>query len=122
VGESGSGKTQVFMAAMGLLAGNAAAAGSVRFEGGEILGAGLPQLNGIRGSEAHDDFSRSDDFAHPALENRTQLAEVLVYHAGASWSEAAARRAADAGAGPGAGARAPAESISARTIGDCVNE
>src|SRR6266404_307305 len=71
VGESGSGKTQIFMAAMGLLAGNATARGSVRFEGGEILGAQPPQLK-----------------------IGTQLAEVLVCHAGKSWNEAriAARR------------------------------
>ncbi len=79
---------------MGLLAGNAAATGSVRFEGGEILGAGPPQLNGIRGSKLTMIFQDPMTSLTPHLKIGTQLAEVLVCHAGASWSKArlAARR------------------------------
>ncbi len=90
VGESGSGKTQVFMAAMGLLAGNAAARGSVRFGGEEILGASPAQLNRTRGSKLTMIFQDPMTSLTPHLKIGTQLAEVLVIHAGKSWRDARA--------------------------------
>jgi oligopeptide transport system ATP-binding protein len=94
VGESGSGKTQVFMAAMGLLAGNSAVDGGVRFEGVDILRAPPSQLNRIRGSKLTMIFQDPMTSLTPHLKIGTQLAEVLVCHAGKSWSESriAARR------------------------------
>jgi oligopeptide transport system ATP-binding protein len=94
VGESGSGKTQVFMAAMDLLADNAAAQGSVRFGDQEIVGVGRGTLNRFRGSKLTMVFQDPMSSLTPHLKIGTQLAEVLVCHAGKSWGEAraAARR------------------------------
>ncbi len=49
VGESGAGKSQAFLAALGLLADNARARGSVRYRGREILNAPRRELDALRG-------------------------------------------------------------------------
>jgi oligopeptide/dipeptide ABC transporter ATP-binding protein len=91
VGESGAGKTQLFLAAMGLLGRSAQVAGSVLFEGAEILGLAPSALNAIRGARLTMIFQDPMTSLTPHVRVGIQLAEVLVHHAGASWREAERR-------------------------------
>jgi oligopeptide transport system ATP-binding protein len=93
VGESGSGKTQLFLAAMGLLAANGRASGSVRLGGEEILGLPARRLNRIRGARVAMVFQNPMTSLNPYLRVSTQMTEVLRLHRGLSARDARRRAA-----------------------------
>src|SRR5918998_3925904 len=91
VGESGSGKSQAMMAAMGLLAQNGRATGSVRYRGEEILGLPTRALNRIRGARVTLIFQEPMTSLDPLYRVGDQIADPLVEHAGLSWKAARER-------------------------------
>jgi oligopeptide transport system ATP-binding protein len=91
VGESGSGKSQAMMAAMGLLAANGRATGSVRYRGEEILGLPPRALNRIRGAKITMIFQEPMTSLDPLYRVGDQIAEPLIEHGGLSRAAAKAR-------------------------------
>ncbi|WP_332695065.1 ABC transporter ATP-binding protein [Bosea sp. (in: a-proteobacteria)] len=91
VGESGSGKSQSVMAAMGLLASNGEASGSIRYRGTELLGLPAAELNAYRGRKLAMIFQEPMTSLDPLFRIGAQMAAPLRRHQGLSRKAARAR-------------------------------
>ncbi len=80
VGESGSGKSQTMLAAMGLLAANGHAAGSVTYRGQEMIGRPEAELNRIRGVKISMIFQEPMTSLDPLYPIGKQIAEPIIHH------------------------------------------
>ena len=80
VGESGCGKTTLAMALMGLLPATARVAGSVRFQGLELLGLPPEELRKLRGDRISMIFQDPMTSLDPTFPVGEQVAETITAH------------------------------------------
>ncbi len=77
VGESGCGKSVTWLAALGLLPAKAVVTGSVRLDGGELLGAPARTLERVRGGRVAMIFQDPSSSLNPVLRVGRQITEAL---------------------------------------------
>ncbi len=80
VGESGSGKSQTVFAAMGLLADNGTAKGSIKFGDLELIGMSEQRLNKVRAEQIAMIFQDPMTSLNPYMRISDQMVEVLMQH------------------------------------------
>jgi oligopeptide/dipeptide ABC transporter ATP-binding protein len=94
VGESGSGKTVSMLAVLGLLPASAEVAGSVRYDGKELLGLAPAELRKLRGARVGMIFQDPRTSLNPVVSVGHQIAEgIRVHHHDVSRKEANRRAA-----------------------------
>jgi peptide/nickel transport system ATP-binding protein len=91
VGESGCGKSMTAMAIMGVLPEQAELAGSIRFDGEELVSKNERELSAIRGNRIGMIFQEPMTALNPAHTIGHQVAEPLRLHRGVSAAEARKR-------------------------------
>jgi oligopeptide transport system ATP-binding protein len=91
VGESGSGKSQSVLAAMGLLAQNGEATGSIRYRGRELVGMSGRELNALRGVKLSMIFQEPMTSLDPLYRIGQQIGATLRRHQGLDKAAARAR-------------------------------
>ncbi|NOR35746.1 MAG: dipeptide ABC transporter ATP-binding protein [Woeseiaceae bacterium] len=80
VGESGSGKSQTALAVLGLLPTTATVAGSIRFDGQELLGADNKTLDQLRATRIAIVFQDPMQALNPFVTIGAQLQRILLQH------------------------------------------
>ncbi|HEY9038233.1 MAG TPA: ABC transporter ATP-binding protein [Roseovarius sp.] len=91
VGESGSGKSVTALSTVSLLGDSAEVAGSVRYDGQEMIGASDRQLRKVRGNDISFIFQEPMTSLNPLHTLEKQLAESLELHQGLKGGAARAR-------------------------------
>jgi peptide/nickel transport system ATP-binding protein len=91
VGESGSGKSVTAMSVLNLLPDNAERSGAIRWQGRDMLGMSLSDLQKMRGKEIACVFQDPMSSLNPVFDVGSQLAEPLMKHLGLSRSAAMKR-------------------------------